>query len=171
MLPPAESQQTFGSALRRLAAQHRPLLRRCPRRIAVDAMARYLFAGGEPHAGQGLHPANQPVQHRDAQRAAGLERVHPDVEIPADVVLLAERRPPDIADSLRISDALRRRIGAGSLRPAPTTRTTVSSGRSRRRPTLRPTSRPPDGLADRDHVHPWDDKRHLRARQLMQVCR
>lgn len=31
---------------------------------------------------------------------------------PADVVLLAERRPPDVADSLRIGDALRRRIGA-----------------------------------------------------------
>ena len=34
------------------------------------------------------------------------------VEITADVILLAERRPPDVADSLRIGDALRRRIGA-----------------------------------------------------------
>ena len=59
-----------------------------------------------------LHLADQPVQHRNAQRAAGLERVHADVEIPADIVLLAERRPPDVADSLRIGDALRRCIGA-----------------------------------------------------------
>jgi hypothetical protein len=42
--------------------------------MAVDAVARHLFAGGEPHAGQGLHPGDQPVEHRDAERAAGQRR-------------------------------------------------------------------------------------------------
>ena len=36
-------------------------------------MACHLFAGGEPHPGQRFHPCDQPVEHRNAQRAAGLE--------------------------------------------------------------------------------------------------
>jgi len=80
--------------------------------MTVDAVACHLFAGREPYAGQGSHLANQPVEHRDAQRATGLKWVHADIEIPADIVLLTKRRPPDVADPLRIGDALRGRIGS-----------------------------------------------------------
>jgi hypothetical protein len=80
--------------------------------MAVDAVARDLFAGWEPHTGQGFHPGDQPIEHRNAQRAAGLEGVHADVEIAARVVLLAERGPPDIKDPLRVGDPLCRWVAA-----------------------------------------------------------
>src|SRR5262249_2573481 len=71
-----------------------------------------LFAGREPYTGEGLHPGDQPIEHRDPQRAAGLKRMHAHVEISTDIVLLAERRPPDVADSLRVGNPLRRRVAA-----------------------------------------------------------
>ena len=54
-------------------------------------MPRDLLAGGEPHTGQGLHLADESVQHRNAQGAAGHERVQADVEIAALAILLQER--------------------------------------------------------------------------------
>jgi len=80
--------------------------------MAIDAVARHLLASGEPHPGQGFHTGDQAVEHRDAESAARLERVHADVEIAADIVLLPERRPPDVADSFRVGNPLRRRITA-----------------------------------------------------------
>jgi hypothetical protein len=49
-------------------------------------------AGREPHAAECLHSGDQSIEHRDAQCAAGLERVHADVQIAADIVLLTECR-------------------------------------------------------------------------------
>ena len=38
--------------------------------------------------------------------------MHADVEIAADVILLAKRRPPDVTDPLRVGNPLCRRIAA-----------------------------------------------------------
>src|SRR6478736_6030810 len=73
-----------------------------------EAVPGDLLAAGEPHAGQGLHARDQPVHHLDPQRAPRDERVHDDVEIAADAILLTERRPPQIEYAVRIGDALRR---------------------------------------------------------------
>ena len=49
----------------------------------------------------------RPVEHGDAQRAARDEGMHADVEVAALLVLLQERRPPDLLDMLGIHHALR----------------------------------------------------------------
>ena len=74
-------------------------------------MARDLLAGREPDAGQGPHAADQPLEHGDAQRPAGDEGMHADVEIAALLVLLQEGRPPDLLDMIGIHHALRLVLG------------------------------------------------------------
>ena len=58
-----------------------------------EAILRDFPATREPDPGQGLHPRDQPVQHRDPERPAGDERVHADVEVRALAVLGIMLRP------------------------------------------------------------------------------
>src|SRR5688572_29776839 len=71
-----------------------------------DAMASDLLAGREPYPGQRLHPLDELVQHGNAQRTTGDERMQADVEIAAAAVLLTKARPPHLEHPVRIGKPL-----------------------------------------------------------------